>query len=51
MRFFKNANSFKLRKTTNSEDAKEWVEGGWKECDRHGVLLTKTKKAKKVDKK
>jgi len=47
MRFFKKENNLKFRKTSESKMAKEWMEMGWKECDKSGNLLNSNKKSNK----
>ena len=54
MRFFKKEGNLKFRKTDDSKVADEWLEAGWGECDKNGVLVVsnaKIKKEVKTDKK
>ena len=52
MRFFKKEGSVKFRKSVDGQLIKDWLEAGWKECDKSGTLIAdKPKKKTKADKK
>ena len=52
MRFFKKEGSLKFRKSADDRLIEDWLETGWKECDKSGTLIAdKSKKKTKADKK